>query len=41
MHIPPHTGPSNDQLRVHLSLVHTGGARIRVEKLARKGKSSF
>lgn len=29
-HISPHTGPSNDRLRVHLSLVHTGGARIRV-----------
>lgn len=29
-HIAPHTGPSNDRLRVHLSLVHKGGARIRV-----------
>ena len=29
-HIAAHTGPSNDQLRVHLSLVHMGGARIRV-----------
>ena len=29
-HIRPHTGPSNDRLRVHLGLVHTGGARIRV-----------
>ena len=29
-HIKPHTGPSNDRLRVHLSLIHTGGARIRV-----------
>ena len=29
-HIAPHTGPSNQGLRVHLSLVHTGGARIRV-----------
>ena len=29
-HIAPHTGPSNDRLRVHLSIVHTGGARIRV-----------
>ena len=29
-HIAAHTGPSNDRLRVHLSLVHTGGARIRV-----------
>lgn len=29
-HIKPHTGPSNDRLRVHLALVHTGGARMRV-----------
>jgi len=29
-HVAPHTGPSNQRLRVHLSLVHTGGARIRV-----------
>lgn len=29
-HIKPHTGPSNDRLRVHLGLVHTGGARLRV-----------
>ena len=29
-HIAAHTGPSNDRLRVHLPLVHTGGARIRV-----------
>lgn len=29
-HIKAHTGPSNDQLRVHLGMVHTGGARIRV-----------
>ena len=28
-HIKAHTGPSNDQLRAHLGLVHTGGARIR------------
>ena len=29
-HIEPHTGPSNDRLRSHLTLIHTGGARIRV-----------
>lgn len=29
-HIKPHTGPSNNRLRIHLGLVHTGGARIRV-----------
>jgi aspartate beta-hydroxylase len=29
-HIKAHTGPSNSQLRSHLGLVHTGGARIRV-----------
>lgn len=29
-HIKPHTGPSNDRLRIHLGLIHTGGARIRV-----------
>lgn len=29
-HIKPHTGPSNDRLRLHLTLVHAGGARIRV-----------
>lgn len=29
-HIAPHTGPSNQRLRVHLPLVHTGGAKIRV-----------
>lgn len=28
-HIKAHTGPSNDRLRVHLGMVHTGGARIR------------
>lgn len=28
-HIKAHTGPSNDRLRVHLAIVHTGGARIR------------
>ena len=29
-HIRPHTGPTNDRLRGHLTLVHTGGAMIRV-----------
>lgn len=29
-HILPHTGPSNDRLRGHLALIHTGGAQIRV-----------
>lgn len=29
-HIHPHTGPSNDRLRAHLTIVHTGGAWIRV-----------
>ncbi len=29
-HIRTHTGPSNERLRVHLTLFHTGGARIRV-----------
>ena len=29
-HIEPHTGPSNERLRTHLTLIHTGGARIRV-----------
>ncbi|XP_065844474.1 uncharacterized protein [Oscarella lobularis] len=29
-HIRPHTGPTNERLRVHLALVHRGGARIRV-----------
>lgn len=29
-HIKAHTGPSNDRLRVHLGLLHTGGARLRV-----------
>lgn len=29
-HIKAHTGPSNDRLRVHLGLVHTGGAKLRV-----------
>lgn len=28
-HIKAHTGPSNDRLRVHLAILHTGGARIR------------
>lgn len=31
-HIKAHTGPSNDRLRVHLGMVHTGGARIRAGK---------
>jgi len=29
-HIRTHTGPSNERLRLHLTLIHTGGARIRV-----------
>ena len=29
-HIRTHTGPSNERLRLHLTLVHDGGARIRV-----------
>lgn len=29
-HIRMHTGPSNERLRIHLCLIHTGGARIRV-----------
>ncbi len=29
-HIRPHTGPTNDRLRGHLTLVHSGGAKIRV-----------
>ena len=29
-HIRPHTGPSNEKLRSHFTLVHTGGAQIRV-----------
>ena len=29
-HIRTHTGPSNERLRLHLCLIHTGGAKIRV-----------
>lgn len=29
-HIRTHTGPSNERLRLHLTLTHDGGARIRV-----------
>ncbi len=29
-HIRTHTGPSNERLRLHLTLLHSGGARIRV-----------
>lgn len=29
-HIRPHTGPSNERLRSHFTLTHTGGARLRV-----------
>lgn len=29
-HIHPHTGPSNERLRSHFTLVHSGGARLRV-----------
>jgi len=31
-HIRTHTGPSNERLRLHLTLMHEGGARIRVGK---------
>ena len=29
-HIRTHTGPSNERLRIHLCIYHTGGSRIRV-----------
>ena len=29
-HIRTHTGPTNERLRIHLTLIHTGGAKIRV-----------
>lgn len=29
-HIRPHTGPSNERLRSHFTLTHTGGAKLRV-----------
>lgn len=29
-HIRTHTGPSNERLRIHLALLHSGGAKIRV-----------
>ena len=29
-HIRPHTGPSNERLRSHFTLIHSGGARLRV-----------
>lgn len=29
-YIRPHNGPTNERLRIHLTLLHTGGARIRV-----------
>lgn len=29
-HIRTHTGPTNERLRIHLTLMHEGGARIRV-----------
>ena len=29
-HIRPHSGPSNERLRSHFTLVHSGGARLRV-----------
>lgn len=29
-HIRPHTGPTNERLRIHLTLIHKGGAKIRV-----------
>ena len=31
-HIRTHTGPSNERLRLHLTLIHSGGAKIRVGK---------
>lgn len=31
-HIRTHTGPSNERLRLHLTLMHDGGAKIRVGK---------
>lgn len=31
-HIRTHTGPTNERLRVHLTLIHKGGARIRVSR---------
>lgn len=31
-HIRMHTGPSNERLRLHLTLMHDGGAKIRVGK---------
>lgn len=31
-HIRTHTGPSNERLRLHLTLLHDGGAQIRVGK---------
>lgn len=31
-HIRTHTGPSNERLRLHLTLIHDGGAQIRVGK---------
>lgn len=31
-HIRTHTGPSNERLRLHLTLIHDGGAKIRVGK---------
>lgn len=29
-HIRTHTGPTNERLRIHLTLIHNGGAKIRV-----------
>lgn len=29
-YIRPHTGPTNERLRIHLTLLHTGGAKLRV-----------
>lgn len=31
-HIRPHSGPSNERLRSHFTLIHSGGARMRVGK---------
>lgn len=29
-YIRPHTGPTNERLRIHLTILHTGGAKLRV-----------
>ena len=37
-HIRPHTGPSNERLRSHFTLVHSGGAKLRVSEEWRSWK---